>query len=249
MRCLVVVPDLPGGRQRRAVPGPCPRDASRRRHAGGRRQQPRRHRRAGREGRRRRSARSRCCTARARTGSAPPTGPGSAGASTEGYDVIVQMDCDFSHDPAVLPAARRGRRPTAPTARSARRYVPGGSTPELAAAPARSCRGTATATPPRCSSSASATPRRASGPTGPTRCAASTSTPPGPTATRSRPSWPTGWCRPGCGIVEIPITFVDRALRHVEDVGPDHQRVDGPGDLLGRRGLVLAAGRRATRRR
>ena len=50
---------------------------------------------------------------RRRTGSAPRTAPGSGWGIDRGYEVLVQMDADLSHDPAALPAllgARRRRR-------------------------------------------------------------------------------------------------------------------------------------------
>ena len=65
---------------------------------------------------RRASTRSRCSTARAREGSAPPTSPASHRALDGGADLVLEMDSDFSHDPADLPrliAAGRGRRPRA----------------------------------------------------------------------------------------------------------------------------------------
>ncbi|MCU1356534.1 MAG: hypothetical protein JWM89_1952 [Acidimicrobiales bacterium] len=45
-----------------------------------------------------------------------------------GYDVIVQMDCDFSHDPAVIPALI-GLLADGVDCAIGSRYVPGGSTP------------------------------------------------------------------------------------------------------------------------
>ena len=48
-----------------------------------------------------------------------------------GADLIVQMDCDFSHDPADLPRLLAAVRPDAPRPALVigSRYVPGGSTP------------------------------------------------------------------------------------------------------------------------
>ena len=63
-----------------------------------------------------------------------------------GYDVMVQIDADLSHDPAALPRpARRGRAGADLAIGS--RYVPGGAVPELAQAPACCSRCGATATP------------------------------------------------------------------------------------------------------
>jgi dolichol-phosphate mannosyltransferase len=47
----------------------------------------------------------------------------------EGYDVIVQMDCDFSHDPGVLPRLIDGLDDPAVDCMIGSRYIPGGSTP------------------------------------------------------------------------------------------------------------------------
>jgi dolichol-phosphate mannosyltransferase len=47
----------------------------------------------------------------------------------EGYDVIVQMDCDFSHDPHVVPTLLRGLDDPAIDCVIGSRYIPGGSTP------------------------------------------------------------------------------------------------------------------------
>jgi len=46
----------------------------------------------------------------------------------EGFDVIVQMDCDFSHDPAMIPILLEAVENGAECAIGSR-YVPGGSTP------------------------------------------------------------------------------------------------------------------------
>ncbi len=45
-----------------------------------------------------------------------------------GYDVIIQMDCDFSHDPAMIPALLSAVEDGVDCAIGSR-YVPGGSTP------------------------------------------------------------------------------------------------------------------------
>jgi dolichol-phosphate mannosyltransferase len=46
----------------------------------------------------------------------------------QGYDVIVQMDCDFSHDPAMIPTLLGAVEDGVDCAIGSR-YVPGGSTP------------------------------------------------------------------------------------------------------------------------
>ena len=53
---------------------------------------------------------------------------GFAWALSEGFDVVVQMDCDFSHDPAVIPVLMAALDDGADCAIGSR-YVPGGSTP------------------------------------------------------------------------------------------------------------------------
>jgi len=53
---------------------------------------------------------------------------GFAWALAEGFDVVVQMDCDFSHDPAVIPQLVAALDDGADCAIGSR-YVPGGSTP------------------------------------------------------------------------------------------------------------------------
>ena len=46
----------------------------------------------------------------------------------QGYDVIIQMDCDFSHDPAMIPTLLQAVADGVDCAIGSR-YVPGGSTP------------------------------------------------------------------------------------------------------------------------
>ena len=45
-----------------------------------------------------------CCTGRGRRGSAGPTSRASAGRSSRDYAYVLEMDCDFSHDPASVPS-------------------------------------------------------------------------------------------------------------------------------------------------
>ena len=47
----------------------------------------------------------------------------------------------------------------------------------------------------------------------------------GPPATASRPTWPTAPCRPGCASSEVPIEFVERGARRVQDEPGGRQRV------------------------
>ena len=154
--------------------------------------------------------RSTSSTGRGSRASAPPTSRASSGRSTSGYDAVVEMDADGSHQPEHLPGpARRGRaRPTSSSA-------PGGS----AAAPsstgpltARPSAWAATSTRRSCSACRSTTRRPGSGSTGPTRCAGSGS---GDVASQ-------GYCfqvdltwraiRRGLTVVEVPITFVEREV-------------------------------------
>ncbi len=69
-----------------------------------------------RRARRRATRASRCCTAPARTGIGPAYLAGFARALAGGADYVLEMDSDFSHDPADLPrliARRAARRPRA----------------------------------------------------------------------------------------------------------------------------------------
>ena len=82
--------------------------------AGRRRRQPGRHRRARRPAGGRGRPRCTCCTGRQAGPRRRRTWPVSAGASPAGYDVLVEMDADGSHQPEQLPAllaALRRRRP------------------------------------------------------------------------------------------------------------------------------------------
>ena len=71
--------------------------------AGRRRQLARRHRRDRRPPCRPSTTTSRSCTGRARKGSAPPTSPASATPWRRAPSWSLEMDADFSHDPAYLP--------------------------------------------------------------------------------------------------------------------------------------------------
>ena len=61
--------------------------------------------------------------------SAPRTAPGSASGLARGYDVMIEMDADLSHDPAVLPELVAAVEQGADLAIGSR-YVPGGSIPD-----------------------------------------------------------------------------------------------------------------------
>ena len=76
------------------------------------------------------SAASRCCAAPRSRASGRRTAPGSGSGSPDGYDVMVEMDADLSHDPAVLPELVARGRAAAPTSPSGRATSPGGSIPD-----------------------------------------------------------------------------------------------------------------------
>ena len=71
---------------------------------------------------------------RRRTGSARPTWRASARPSTDGAGYVMEMDCDFSHDPADLRAAARAPPARAPTSRSGRAMSQGGGVERLGTA-------------------------------------------------------------------------------------------------------------------
>ncbi len=73
------------------------------------------------------SGRSRCCAGRASRVSAAPTAHGFDYALDHGYDVVVSMDVDLSHDPEVLPELLRLIEAGADAVIGSR-YVPGGAT-------------------------------------------------------------------------------------------------------------------------
>ena len=69
--------------------------------------------------------RSTCSTASARRGSGPRTSPASAARSPNGAELILEMDCDFSHDPADVPRLIAAAEDGADLVLGSR-YVPGG---------------------------------------------------------------------------------------------------------------------------
>ena len=101
-----------------------------------------------------------------------------------GYDAFVEIDADFSHDPAALPTLLAPLEEGFDVAIGSR-YVPGGSIPKWAWY-RHLLSGAATSTPRRCSDWAWPTRRRDTGPTRRRSCAASTSAGSGPRATGSR---------------------------------------------------------------
>ncbi len=110
-----------------------------------------------------------------------------------GYDVLVEMDADGSHQPEELPAAARRARP-APTWCSARAGCPADGR-ELADAPPSCSPAAATPTSGWCSASPAATRPAASAPSGAPPWRGSTSTASPARATASRSTWPGAPCR------------------------------------------------------
>ena len=174
---------------------------------------------AGRHGRRsptgsRRSWRpSRCCTGRARRASALPTSPASGARSTTDAELILEMDCDFSHDPTDVPrlieavesgadlalgsryvAGRRRRQlgPRAPRDLARRLALHGALPADRRQGPDRRLQ---VLPPPRARDDR---PRRDHS----------------PPATPSRSRRPTAHGRRASAIVEVPIAFDDRTAGH-----------------------------------
>ena len=141
--------------------------------------------------------------------SAPPTSPGFATRSPTDAELILEIDCDFSHDPADVPRLIAAAEDGADLVLGSR-YVPGGSRRELGARPPRdlpgrralhrrsSCRWAYATRPAASSASADGCSRRS-------------------TSTRSTR---TGYAfqiettyrakRAGFRVVELPIRFADR---------------------------------------
>ena len=194
---------------------------------GRRRRQPRRHRRPGRGDRRRRWGRSRCCggPGQGRAGQRLPRRV-RARHRRRATTCWSRWTPTFSHDPADLPRLLDAVADGADLAIGSR-YVPGGSTPRLAVAPAAAVDGGATATWAWSSASGSATPPPGSGPTGPTCSRRSTTLPPRADGYAFQVEMAYRVHQTDRPIVEIPITFSDRQRRHLEDVRPHRGRGDG----------------------
>ena len=111
-----------------------------------RRRQPRRHRRPGRGRGRASSAQSTCCGATEKSGLGSAYRAGFGWGLERGFEVLVEMDADLQHDPAMLPALIQAVEDGADLAIGSR-YVPGGSVPGLAVATGGCCPSGATATP------------------------------------------------------------------------------------------------------
>ncbi len=117
-------PDLPRTRQPAGHPRPTADGGAGRARAGRRRQQPRRHRRRSPTNSRRTTTTCTCCIGSAKQGLGAAYVAGFGWALAEGYDVIVEMDADGSHQPEQLPAllaALSDRRRDARVALGARR--------------------------------------------------------------------------------------------------------------------------------
>ena len=128
LQVLVVLPTTTRSRtSTKCCAGPvarCRRDGPR-----GRRRQPRWHRRAGRGARSHVSAASRCVRRAGKQGLGSAYRVGFRDGLAREYDVMVEMDADMSHDPAVLPELLRAVADGADLVIGSR-YVPGGSIPE-----------------------------------------------------------------------------------------------------------------------
>ena len=171
---------------------------------------------------------------RGRKGSAARTSPASACALASGAELVLEMDCDFSHDPADVPrliaAAARRRSRARVALRAGRRHRNWGApaAADLArrvALRAAAARHAACATRPAASSASGA------------RCSRrSTSTRSPRAATRSRSRRPTGRDAAGFRVVEIPISFTDRRVGQSKMSQGDRRRGDleGAGAPAGR---------------
>ena len=165
-----------------------------------------------------------------------------------GYDVLVQMDADLSHDPAALPVAASPPSTTAPRPSSARATCPGGSVPHwpwyrralskwgnrYACFVLGMTVHDATAGFRAYRVDALQGDRRVHHP----RARA--------TGSRSRP--PTASPAPAAGSPRCPITFTDRVRGVLEDVAPRDERGAPPRHLVGHPRPHPVAGRPALRR-
>ena len=145
-------------------------------------------------------------------------------ALADGAELILEMDCDFSHDPADVPRLIAAAEEGADLVLGSR-YVPGGGDPATGASSGasisrggslyaqRPASGCACATSPAASSATAARCSRRSTSTRSTR-----------RATRSRSRRPTAPLRAGFRVVEVPITFVDREHGRLEDEPRDRAR-------------------------
>ena len=102
-RVLVVIPTYNERDNLEPIVGAGPRRRARRRRPRRRRQQPRRHRRARRRAGRRRRRTCTSCTAPGKEGLGAAYLAGFGWALERGYDVLVEMDADGSHQPEELP--------------------------------------------------------------------------------------------------------------------------------------------------
>ena len=96
------------------------------------------------------SAASRCCAAGAKSGLGSAYRAGFRVGLARGYDVMIEMDADLSHDPAVLPDLVAAVEQGADLAIGSR-YVPGGSIPDWKWRPPRHLAWSAASTRAPCS--------------------------------------------------------------------------------------------------
>ena len=169
----------------------------------------RRHRQARRRAGGDRRRRSTCCTAPARRAWARRTSPASAGRSTAGYDVLVEMDADGSHQPEQLPRLLAALRDADLVLGS--RWVPGGSVVNWPLAPRGALARRQPLRPAGCSACRCATPPAATG------CSARTTLRGDrprrgrvARATASRSTSPGARSGPGSASSRCPIEFVER---------------------------------------
>ena len=78
-------------------------------------------------------------------GLGPAYSPASARALADGAELVLEMDCDFSHDPADVPRLIAAAEDGADLVLGSR-YVPGGSIPNWGARPALRSRSAGTST-------------------------------------------------------------------------------------------------------
>ena len=137
---------------------------------------------------------------------------GFASGIDEGYDVLVEMDSDLSHDPAALPgAARRASSDGADLADRLAATCPAVPIPDWTLHRAPALASGATATPRPCSvSQVRDATAGLPGLPRPTRCAARPRPHHAPTATASRSRWPTPSRASAGASSRCPITFTDR---------------------------------------
>ena len=184
---------------------------------------PGRHRRDRRRARRRRPAGARAAPRRARQGLGAAYLAGFAGRAGRGYDVVVEMDADGSHQPEQLPAPARPRWRDADLVIGVA-WVPGGAVRQLAAAPQGALARRQPLRPAAARHPAARRDRRL--PRLPRERAARRSTCDASRrrATASRSTWPGARCGPGSGSSRCRSRSSSASRRRVEDEPDDRRR-------------------------